>query len=378
MRQIISVNTLLLIGRILSVSCWIPSKRSCRNRIKLFTTREQSTITLTATNFTIPRAFDGEIDEGTYPSPLHFVHVESILSDEEVSICLDLANEHATTTGAWQQPDQERHETYSTCDFPVEQCERLLAYMTKIGFDERIWDKLTSLYGVEYESLSYLDLFCASYQPRSAENPNVMDQLELHRDGSLLSFTITLSGPDQFEGGGTKFDAFRDVRPSEDGVLSNGGVIRPSRAGDAVFHCGKLLHGADVVHSGKRVVLVGFVDVADWYHRPGVISSSCRDWGRMDVAKLRYERQVAKTKNGENGWLLNNERWITSGEYDQSNTRSKISGFCPAFRSVERRVQPEFQRRTRLEAEDRLLRSILLGKDDVTGFEFFGGDITIE
>lgn len=335
-------------------------------------------IASTSANLTIPRFFDGEIDEGIYPSSLHFVHVQPILSDDEVATCLELAKEYAASTGAWEQPDQERHETYSTCDFPVDQCERLSAYLTYIGFDDRIWNNLTNLYGVEYEALSYLDLFCASYQPGNETNPDVMDRLEMHRDGSLLSFTITLSAPDEFEGGGTLFDGFRDVEPSADGILVKGGCVRPLRAGDSVFHCGKMLHGAEVVSSGQRIVMVGFIDVANWYYRPGVLSSSCRQWGRMDVAKLRYERQEEKTKNGKNGWFLKNDRWIAGGEYNKSSGRSKVRGFCPAFASVERRADPEFQRLRKLEAEDLLLRSILLQEEDLLTGDMFEGDITIE
>jgi hypothetical protein len=43
-----------------------------------------------------------------------------------------------------------------------------------------------------------------------------MDRLAFHRDGSLLSFTVLLSPPNEFEGGGTIFDALVDVAIPDD------------------------------------------------------------------------------------------------------------------------------------------------------------------
>jgi hypothetical protein len=180
-----------------------------------------------------------------------------------------------------------------------------------------------------------------------------------------LSFTITLNDPDEFQGGGTFFDSLRDASPTTatPPVLLPGGVVRPLRAGDGVLHSGKLLHGADIVRSGKRIVLVGFVDVPDcWHQRPGLLSAACRDWGRMDVATYRWKRQVKMTNGGtKKGWLLNYARWMPRGAHE-----SFLSGVCPAFASVGRRADTEFQRRKKLEAEDLLLRSILLPTGEVS------------
>lgn len=310
------------------------------------------------TIITVPRFFNGEKTEAeasAYPSPMHRIHIKSILSDEEASHCLAVATAYAAATGSWEQPDQERHQTYSTCDFPVEDCRTLHTYLNEIGFDDRIWDNLSNLYGLAHEDMNYLDFFCAHYQARCDDASSCsMDRLEAHRDGSLLSFTITLSDPGEFEGGGTFFDALRDVEATN--VLREGGIVRPLRAGDSVFHSGKLLHGADVVRSGSRTVLVGFIDVVDWRQRSGVLSAACRDWGRMDVAKYRLKRQQSKTKGKTKGWFLKNSRWLPVFQ-------SYIRGFCPAFDSVERRGNEEYQRRKKLEAEDVLLRSILVVKD---------------
>lgn len=347
-----------------------------------------STADVVAT-LTIP-AFDQE-EKSLYPSPLHRIHVTQVLSDEEAAQCLSLAVEHARETGSWEQPDQDRHSTYATCDFPIDDCESMDVFLEEVGFTERIWNQLSTLYGVPCEDMTYLDLFCAHYQAKEGDDKqqssNIMDRLEPHRDGSLLSFTVLLNPPSQFEGGGTVFDALRDVPPNS--VLAPGGVIRPHRAGDATLHCGKAFHGADTVTSGNRTVLVGFVDVSDWWQRPGVLSAACRDWGRMDVARLRSERQQKKTQstssssateapsstvlNGD-GWIPNNEKWLPTAQ-----GRSHALGFVPAFSSVRRRADPEFQRFRKLQAEDRLLRTILLDADDVQKGpgDVLGGDVTV-
>ena len=352
---------------------------------------------ITDVSFTLPPFWKEEDDThnsddnddtaiiGSYPSPLHTVHVRSILSDDEAASCLQLATDFAAVTGCWEQPDMERHSTYSTCDFPVEDNEDLASYLADIDFDERLKGLLQEQYGIEPDFMSYLDFFCAQYQAQAdtssgdSEAITTMDRLEAHRDGSLLSFTILLNAPTEFEGGGTFFDGLRDVVPSTDEerkILSEGGVIRPSRAGDGTFHSGKLLHGADVVTAGSRTVLVGFVDVAPWVQRPGILSNACRDWGRMDVTNYLHKRQLAKTKDGlSSGWNLNNARWIHSSE---RRGRSALMGFTPILRSLTRRADPEYQRVKKLEAEDRLLRTILVDEDEMEGFsDILGEDVTI-
>ena len=339
-------------------------------------------------SFTLPRFFPGEIEEGSYPSPLHSIHIRSILSDDEVARCLDLAQTYANRTGCWDSPDMSRHPTYATCDFPIEDNQELTDYLNdEIDFDERIWSSLEELYGVDRDCMSYLDFFCAHYQAQEdpAKNAKTMDRLVEHRDGSLLSFTILLSDPSEFQGGGTFFDGLRDTGVMDDDdnranrVLQKGGVVRPFRAGDATFHSGKILHGADVVTKGSRTVLVGFVDVGEWVQRPGALTRACRDWGRMDVATYRYQRQLERTGHGKvSGWFLNNERWIVQNSKEGGPGRSCLKGFVPAFPSIERRADPKFQRRHKLEAEDRLLRSILLRKHELMPvMDLFDGDITV-
>ena len=139
-----------------------------------------------------------------YPFPLHHIYINNILSEQEVSTCLQLAKKYAKET------DSERHSLLSTSN---------------------------------YSDMDYFDFFCAHYKIPTLINTNDTDHLlESHQDQSLLSFTITLSNPTEFEGGGTFFEALRDIEPTTtNDALIPGGIIRPKKAGDCVFHCGKLL-----------------------------------------------------------------------------------------------------------------------------------------
>ena len=321
----------------------------------------------------VPRHYHGDDSQDQYPSLLHNIHIRSVLNDTEASTCVQLAEDYASATGCWQRPDYDRHASYATCDFAVDQCDTVSAFLNDINFSERLLGQLSALYQVPVQGLDFLDLFCAHYKAKGDDQVDVMDRLESHRDGSLLSFVILLNSAEDFDGGGTYFDALRDVEHSSSRLQD--GVIRLERPGDATIHSGKLFHGADVVTRGERTVLVGFVEVDDMLLRHGSLFNACRDFGRMDVAIKRYERQRKRTKDGSKGWFTNNERWLP--KRDDPSGCSILHGFCPAFSSVEHRADSEFQRRTRLEAEDILLRSILLGESERETYQVFGGDVTV-
>ncbi|GKY94587.1 hypothetical protein MPSEU_000424300 [Mayamaea pseudoterrestris] len=310
-----------------------------------------------------------------YPSLLHNIHIQSVLTSAEASTCLELSVKHASRTGCWARRNFDRHASYATCDFAVDECDSLTQYLEKIGFSQRMFHLLSHLYQVPFEGLSFLDLFCAHYQAKENDESSIgMDRLELHRDGSLLSFVVLLNPSRDFEGGGTFFDALRDEKIASRRLQK--GVIRVERPGDATIHSGKLLHGADVVTKGERTVLVGFVSVDEILLRKGVLFKACRDFGRMDVITKRYKRQLQKTSDGSNGWMMNHDRWLMDNGY--SSCGNVLRGFSPAFGSVERRADTEFQRMKKLEAEDTLLRSILLDTSERGGVHYFGaGDVTL-
>ena len=93
--------------------------------------------------------------------------------------------------------------------------------------------------------LSFRDLFVIRYSCALGLQPG----LQLHRDGSLVSFNILLNEASEFDGGGT--------------ILEQEGRTVLIQQGDCLVHSGKVRHGAAQVTRGERFVLVAFVDVQD-------------------------------------------------------------------------------------------------------------------
>mmetsp|Transcript_151 Transcript_151/g.211 ORF Transcript_151/g.211 Transcript_151/m.211 type:complete len:370 (+) Transcript_151:1-1110(+) len=302
-----------------------------------------------ATTIQVPQR--NHADSEGYPSPLHFIHIKKMLSDEEVSKCLELAVSYGSTK--WDKPDAARHTNYATCDFAVEDSPLLERYLEEIKFQDRLWKLINEDFDIPRDHLfGFLDLFCVNYVATndSLSSDSTMDRLEAHRDGSLISFSLLLSSPNEFEGGGTFFEALRDVEP--EGVLYPEGIIRPDRAGDMVMHSGKLLHGADIVTKGQRTILVGFVDVAG--PKPGVLAKASTHWGRLDVAEQRYRRQLSMTETGQNHYKRSAQSQRFLPKY------SNLKQIVPVIGMASARAESQFQRESRLAAEDELLRSALI------------------
>jgi len=95
--------------------------------------------------------------------------------------------------------------------------------------------------------------YCASSQRPGGRG------LELHKDGTALTFNVCLSPEEGFTGGGTYFPAnSADV----DGLL-----VKP-KPGCCLIHDGNLKHAGNEVVSGQRFILVGFYN-ADGHDRVG-------------------------------------------------------------------------------------------------------------
>ena len=104
--------------------------------------------------------------------------------------------------------------------------------------------------------LSFLDLFVVKYDSN-------FKSLSMHRDGSLISFTIPLS--DGHEGGGTVFECLEDkgrveVHGEGEWGRVDGNKVK-GKVGSLIVHPGKMRQGGGEVIRGERYVLVGFVDV---------------------------------------------------------------------------------------------------------------------
>jgi hypothetical protein len=112
--------------------------------------------------------------------------------------------------------------------------------------------------------LAFRDLFFVKYEAA----PGTQSSLDVHRDGSLLSFNILLNDPSEFDGGGTYFEAAQRTITI--------------KQGDMLCHSGQLLHGGHMITRGKRFILVGFIDVIG-YH-PGLIAQQQQQQQQQQAA----------------------------------------------------------------------------------------------
>ena len=142
----------------------------------------------------------------------------------------------------------------------------------------RVLPELAENSQIPLRNLYCKDLFVVRYS--TAEGGQ--RALELHRDGSSMSFSLLLSEAADFIGGGTFFAHLKNT-------------VRPQERGTAVLHDSKALHAGAEITSGTRVVLVGFVECLN-QSNPRAI-----DRVRQQVKHIR-ERHVRRAKMSESGF----------------------------------------------------------------------------
>jgi hypothetical protein len=155
------------------------------------------------------------------------------------NVCSWIINEcenYAKDNGGWTK---KRHKNYPTTDLPVESVKSIFGFVFESL--KLLSEKIKHSYGLTDEiNIDYNDLFIVKYK---ADDQSF---LEIHKDGSFLSFNILLSNPRDFEGGGTYFD---------DGLIMKG------EQGDLIIHTSKMNHSGLPITKGTRYLLVGFVNL---------------------------------------------------------------------------------------------------------------------
>ena len=132
-----------------------------------------------------------------------------------------------------------RHKNYPTTDLPVENVKSISGFI--FNSLELINNKIKTSYGLHNEmTLDFSDLFIVKYEDGE------QNFLEIHKDGSFLSFNILLSHSSDFDGGGTYFDD---------------GLIIKSDQGDLVIHSSRVNHSGLPITRGIRYLFVGFVNI---------------------------------------------------------------------------------------------------------------------
>lgn len=139
----------------------------------------------------------------------------------------------------------QRHAAYPTTDLPSYQAVPMDAWV-RASIRARLFPQIQTHYAIpSTQQLSFRELFYVKYEARAGERA----ELGVHCDGSVLSFNILLNDRSEFEGGGTFFEASKET-------------IHITQ-GDAAVHSGKVRHAGAPVVQGRRVILVGFLDIID-------------------------------------------------------------------------------------------------------------------
>ena len=268
--------------------------------------------------------------KGYERSPIWGVHLFKLLDAATCQKLIDLAEAHAAAHG-WATG---RHKHFPTTDIAVTAQKAPEIYtLLQPHVNGAVLPTLAEHFG-HFDArteLSIADMFLVKYeakptaatgQPAAGEKQAPppqqpqQDRLAFHRDGSLLSFSILLSDPADFDGGGLKFHSLGpfcsacDTKPCKGDACAacigaaaaaaavaggNGGngcsaadaatlaynaavaeaasrmcsrcqgvgrgAIPNCGRGDLTAHCGKLLHEGARVTRGIRYIMVGFVRV---------------------------------------------------------------------------------------------------------------------
>ena len=192
-------------------------------------------------------ALSSDPSYSTQFSELWQAHISPLLlSADEGAALIALAEQWASEHAGWETS---RHRAYKTTDVDVAVCGGGLLALCNAHLEGRILPLMAARFRFPAADLAVEDLFVAKYSADVGQQRALGE----HRDGSELSFVITLNSPADFRGGGTRFIV--------GGTAGDDIVVAPSEAGTACFFCGRHLHSGVEVSSGTRYILAGFVRV---------------------------------------------------------------------------------------------------------------------
>lgn len=166
------------------------------------------------------------------------VEVPSLLCAEECAILVDAARRRAKEIG-WRAA---QHGRYTTEDIKMGSLGDARAISI---FEQRavspLITQIAEAFQLSATSLEVSDAFLVRY------DPNGQASLPRHRDGSIVSATVSLSNSDDYVGGGTCID----------------GITFCPEQGGAVLFAGARVHSGQLVTKGTRYILTIFFKSGD-------------------------------------------------------------------------------------------------------------------
>jgi hypothetical protein len=176
---------------------------------------------------TIDLKYNRFLQRFTYPN---------IYSSDVCNYIIGECERYASKNGGWTV---DRHTKYPTTDLPVDKIPSIFGLVLETL--KTITGRVSASYGLDDKMIINIkDLFVVKY------SDDAQNQLEMHCDGSFLSFSLLLNDASEFEGGGTYFD---------DGLTCR------LNKGDMLLHSSQIKHSGLPITKGKRYLLVGFLDI---------------------------------------------------------------------------------------------------------------------
>ena len=211
-------------------------------------------------------------------NPLHTMYCAHWLTAQACSSLIVTAEDHVAALGGWATLPS-RHPHHPTIDIELSTVPALHAWMAP-RLRAVLLPALSRLFTVPAARIRVREIFLVKYSAPSEaaaeRGENGQAGLSLHRDAALLSFSVLLSDPRSFAGGGTTIESL-------------GTAVQPERVGDVFLHCGQLRHGGAAVTRGTRYLIVAFVAVTTAKEEEGgegtrtaASSSSSSDSGSQD------------------------------------------------------------------------------------------------
>jgi hypothetical protein len=189
------------------------------------------------------KAIDGYVYNYNTFNKRSIFTIENVLDRKICEWIIFESEEHAKINGGW---NRYRHEEAFTTDIQIKKIKNLSNFITNFVI-MNIFPAIEKYTNFEKLHLVIRDLFVVKYS-HEAQN-----ELEIHRDGSTISFNILLNEKTEFDGGGTIFK------------LDSGDSIYNINRGDMLLHCGRIEHGGVKIKRGVRYILIGFIGYLDSY-----------------------------------------------------------------------------------------------------------------
>ena len=190
-----------------------------------------------------PTSFDLQGGDGYLElfgrAPSVYVSSKPLIPKPVCAHFIATAEAWAERSGGWTTA---RHYSVATTDVPLIELPELLPSFNE-ALHAALLPALASLYPKAAplaSRLRVLDCFLVRYDAKA------QNSLSLHTDQSLLSFTIALNEPSEYEGGGTFFRGL-------------GRAVDAPAAGHAVMFPGKVEHAGQAITRGRRYIIVLFM-----------------------------------------------------------------------------------------------------------------------